>query len=245
MVHHKRNQSRWAPKETNKTYNSEFTKAGIRRTYSEETDLSETSRYSSNSSGDESWSDMSPTYQGKTKLSGEAAIFVPQQPVQGSGEQRTRLSSGASAFVPGQMMSQQVAPAYTTQMSPSPANGPFMLMPQMMPMDQAQMMPLDQANVMPHMAPYYNGYMAQEGCYFGQPSGECPIAMPVILGTTCEPPLPFEAPQACTEAPIAPAEQPTHFTSKPNPCTPKANASGKSRWADLEDDDETEDPWLH
>jgi len=243
MVHHKRTPSRWAAKAsvgTNNTCDSEFAKSGIRRTYSQDTDLSETGKYSSSSSGDESWSETislpgSPAA-GKTKLSGQAEIFVPQQPMQSPGEHRTRLSSGASVFVPGQMTSSQMAPAFTP-MPPTPADG---YMPQMMPMDQA--------NIMPNMSPM--PYIMPDGCYYVAADGMCPVAMPVILGAA---PLlpPSGVPEVPTEAKMEPElpmqpKKPVmmkdpQFTGVPKPA---ANASGKSRWADLDDDDDADDPWL-
>lgn len=238
MVYHKRTQSRWAANTslgTNNTYDSEFAKPGIHRTYSEETDLSETGKYSSSSSGDESWSEMSSLpgtpAMGATKLSREAELFVPQQPAQVPGKQRTRLSSGASVFVPGQMPSQQMTPAFTTPMPPTPANGTVILVPQMMPMDQA--------NVMPYMAPCY---MAPDGCYY--PVGAdsvCPVAMPVILGAAPLPPSGVMEP----DPPMQPEEpsvmKDPHFIDSQKAAP---NASGKSRWADLNDDDDADDPWL-
>jgi len=237
MVHQKRlrNQSMWtavkAPAETNNTYDSEPKKTGMRRTYSEDTDLSETGKVSSNSSGDESWSDASPC-SGKTKLSGGAGLFVPQQSMQGPGEQRTKLSSGASVFVPGQMASQQAPPAYNPQTSQAPP----MFMPQMMPMDQG----------MPYMAPCY--YMAADGCYYmvQDASMMCPIGMPMMSGAAM--PLAPLAPQEPTEDPMA---EPAKEIIKPSTVKDPnfigkaaANASGKSRWADLDDDDDADDPWL-
>lgn len=235
MVHHKHNQSRWAAKAsvgTNNTCDSEFAKSGIRRTYSQDTDLSETGKYSSSSSGDESWSEMpslpSTPAAGKTKLSGEAELFVPQQSTQGPGEGRTRLSSGASVFVPGQMAPPQMAPAFTTPMPPP------------------QMMPMDQSNIMPYM-PYM---MAPDGCYYVAAEGVCPVAMPVILGAA---PLlaPSGVPEAFTETIKEPAlpmqpEKPATMKDPQFTGSPKAaaNASGKSRWADLNDDDDADDPWL-
>jgi len=242
MVYHKRTQSRWAAKAsagTNNTYDREFAKPGLHRTYSQDTDLSETGKYSSSSSGDESWSEMPSPAAGTTKLSGEAELFVPQQATQVPGKQRTRLSSGASAFVPGQMASQQMAPAFTAPMPPTPANGAVIVMPQMMPMDQA--------NVMPYMA---SCYMAPDGCYYMAADGMCPVAMPVILGAT-PPPPPSGVPEAFMEAtkepdpPMQP-EKPSALKDPQFTGSPKAapNASGKSRWADLNDDDDADDPWL-
>eukprot|EP00746_Dinoflagellata_sp_MGD_P164909 gnl/MRDRNA2_/MRDRNA2_93859_c0_seq1.p1 gnl/MRDRNA2_/MRDRNA2_93859_c0~~gnl/MRDRNA2_/MRDRNA2_93859_c0_seq1.p1 ORF type:complete len:235 (-),score=50.49 gnl/MRDRNA2_/MRDRNA2_93859_c0_seq1:168-872(-) len=233
MVQHKRTQSRWAAKAspgTNNTYSAkEFAKPGLQRTYSQDTDLSDTGNYSHSSSGDESWSEIpslanSPAG-GTTKLSGEAELFVPQQPTQVPGKQRTRLSSGASVFVPGQMASQQMAPM---PMQPTPA---FIGMPQMMPMDQA--------NVMPYMSPYY---MGPDGCYYMAVDGVCPVAMPVISGTAPLPPS-SGAPEASKEpAPPLPLRECSVLKDP----SPKAapNASGKSRWADLNDDDDADDPWL-
>jgi hypothetical protein len=251
MVYPKRNQPRWAAKASvgmNNTYDTEVVKPGMRRTYSEDTNLSETGKWSSSSSasGDESWSEMSSPPMtpaaGKTKLSGEAELFVPQQSAQGPGEQRTRLSSGASVFVPGQMASQQAGPAFSTPMPPMPqasANGAVMMMPQMTPMDQG--------NVMPFMAPYY---MAPDGCYYVAADGVCPVTMPVILGSA-PPQAPFGMPESYTEA-IKEPEQPSMTQETPsmknapfigNQKSP-SNASGKSRWADLDDDDDTDNPWL-
>lgn len=253
MVYHKRTQSRWAAKASvgmNNTHDREFVKPGIRRTYSEDTNLSETGKWSSSSSasGDESWSELSspeasPVAGRKTKLSGEAELFVPQQSTQGPGEQRTRLSSGASVFVPGQMASQQVAPAFSApmgQMPQAPVNGAVMLMPQMAPMDQA--------NVMQFMAPCY---MAPDGCYYvAAADGVCPVTMPVILGGIPQP-APFGMPEASTEAiqePERPMQLEKPSTMKDAPCIGNqktaANTSGKSRWADLDDDDDLDNPWL-
>jgi len=237
MVHqYKRNQSRWsvkAPQETSNAHGSEFTdnklgKPGMRRTYSGETDLSEAGlshARSGSSSGDESWSGMSdsgsvpatkPVEHSRTKLSGEAGIFVPQQQAQPSPEpQRTRLSSGASVFVPGQMSSQ--AP---------------MFMPQMMPMDTS----------MQYMAP----------CFYATPDGPswgmCPVAMPVISGT-----VPQLVPSELTldEASNVPAEPQKAMEPEDPVSSPKLTGSpkplvspSKSRWADLDDDDDADDPWL-
>lgn len=249
MVHHKRTQSRWAAKATegtNNTYDKEFAKPGLQRTYSQDTDLSDTGKYSSSSSGDESWSSSpanSPAA-ATTKLSGEAELFVPQQPKQVPGKQRTRLSSGASVFVPGQMASQQMAPAFAAPMQPTPANGAVIVMPQMMPMDQANVMPMDQANVMPYMAPCY---MAPDGCYY-MADGMCPVAMPVILG-----PAPLPAPTGVPGAFIEATKEPDppmqlkddQFNGSPKAASSVSpKASGKSRWADLNDDDDADDPWL-
>lgn len=240
MVHYKRTQSRWAvkaPAETDNMYDSEPKKRGICRMDSEETDLSETGNFSSNSSGDESWSDNSPS-SSKTKLKCEAGLFVPKQPMHGSGEQRTKLSSGASVFVPGQMVSQQVPPTFSAQMP----HAPNMFVPQMMPMDHA----------MPYMAAYC--YMPSDGCYYMVPDAStgigCPVAMPVIPGAS-PPCVPFEAPLA-KESGARPAMERAKEHVKPSTIkdpqfTGKEAASptGKSRWADLDDDDYEEDnPWL-
>jgi hypothetical protein len=229
--------------ETSNAYDSELAKPGMRRTYSEETDLDDTGK---SSSGDESWSGMSDNAktskeQGRTKLSGDAGIFVPQQSVQSSSEKqsgshvdrpekaaRTRLSSGASVFVPGQMTSQQMAPTYAPQMSQTP-----MFMPQMMPMEQA----------MPYMNPWY--YMAPDGSTWGT----CPVAMPVTSGAT-PPLLPDEALQAPAEPqqamePETPQKDPVK--NSPSTGSPKSGSlhgSSKTRWADLDDEDDSDDPWL-
>jgi len=234
MVHHTRTQSWWTvknPQENNNTYDNERDKLGLRRTYSEETDLSESGKFSGTSSGDESWSDMSPS-SGKTKLSREAGLFVPQQPVQASGEQqpqRTKLSSNASVFVPGQMAS-QMAPNFTPQL---PQTSPL-FMPQMMPMDQG----------MPCMAPcYYMAPAAPDGCYYNVmvPDGSmmCPVAMPVISGES-QPPAALEASTVKTEEHVMKAgKMPLNERRKDSLVEPS-----KKRWADLEDDDDSEDPWL-
>lgn len=241
MVHHKRTQSRWsvkAPAASNNAYDSELTKPGMRRSYSEDTDLSETGKISGNSSGDESWSGMSdstPT-PAKSKLSGEAGLFIPQQPVQPpSSEQRTRLSSAASVFVPGQMQSQQVAPTYAPQMPQTPV-----FMPQMM-------------ESMPYASPCF--YMAPDGSTWGM----CPVAMPVISGAP--PPVDVVIPDESSKMPKEPESEAKaeslspQSVGKPKPAAPKcalnnpnspaSNASGKTRWADLDDEDESDDPWLN
>jgi len=237
MVQHKRTQSRWAVKapvapETNNSYDSELKKPVLRRSYSEETDLSEAGKLSGHSSGDESWSDSS--VQGaKTKLSGEAGLFVPQQPKQSSADQRTRLSSGASVFVPGQMPAQQMTPTFAPDQMPLGQQMPVMFMPQMMPME-----------AMPYMAPCY--YMAPDGCYYMATDGMCPVTMPVISGAPPVEPC-VEAPK---EFPVAVfKKEPAKETVKPSTIkdpkfTGSPAASPKSRWADLDDDDEAEDPWL-
>lgn len=265
MVYHKRSQPRWAvkaPAEIGKTYKNEFKQPGMRRTYSEETILSETSKLSGNSSGDESWSAMydnaggagpSPSAEsGRTKLSNTANLFIPHQPVQDSGEQRTRLSSGASMFVPGQLCSQQVVPGFNAQTQPVP-----MFMPQMVPMDQA----------MPYMAtwPYCDSYMVLENSSWGI----CPFAVPAIPGAPPEsvadecadlPPEPLETVKAeapgreaqgsyaacrvekdCKEFGDGRPKDPQFVGSPKSP----SNASGRKRWADLSDDDDgSDDPWL-
>lgn len=229
MVHHNRTrtQSWWSvknPHESNNTYDNEAKKPGMRRTYSEETNLSE-SKFSSNySSGDESWSDSSPT-SGKTKLSGEAGLFVPQQPKQGSGE-RTKLSSGASVFVPGQMASQM-----TPNFAPHLPQASPMFMPQMVPMDQG----------MPCVAPCY--YMAPDGCYYMAPDGcmMCPVAMHPAPSGAAPPlaPLPLEAPMVPAEEPVEELKKPATPVATIKDSKPKGKA-----WADLMDDDDEEDPWL-
>jgi len=234
MVQHKRTQSRWAvkaPAETNNSYDSELKKPILRRSYSEETDLSEAGKQSGHSSGDESWSDSS--VQGaKTKLSGEAGLFVPQQATQSSAEQRTRLWSGASVFVPGQMPSQQMTPTFAPDQMTIGQQMPVMFMPQMMPME---------AQCMPYMAPCY--YMAPDGCYYMATDGMCPATMPVISGAA-------PCVEAAKQPPVAVfKKEPAKETVKPSTIkdpkfTGSPASSPKSRWADLDDDDEAEDPWL-
>lgn len=232
MVHPKRTQSRWsvkAPAASNNACDSELTKPGMRRSYSEDTDLSETGKISGNSSGDESWSGMSDSTPAKSKLSGEAGLFIPQQPVQPPlSEQRTRLSSAASVFVPGQMQSQQAAPAFAPQTP--------VFMPQMMPVES-------------YASPCF--YMAPDGSTWGMPDGSawgmCPVAMPVISGAP--PPVVDTAiPDEESKMPMEPKiEGKTEAFGPQSVGSPKpaSNASGKTRWADLDDDDESDNPWLN
>jgi len=208
----------------------------MRRTYSEETDLSDTGKFCGSSSGDESWSGMSdsgsvpttkPVEHSRTKLSGEAGLFVPQQQVQPSSEQRTRLSSGASVFVPGQMTSQQMPPSFAPQMTQTPV-----FMPQMMPMDTS----------MQYMAPCY--YMMSDGPTWGM----CPVAMPVTSGADPQF-MPSElTPDETSNVPaeaVEPATPKIVAMKSPQFGSPKSLISpSKSRWADLDDDDESDDPWL-